>query len=230
MFQVHAAESNVSTNRKEEGHCVWYGICNNDKHGNFQYCPSNTTALPLDPAGEKLLATHCPHLLNYDGQGNRTCCNTQQLVLFDKSIEVAATILGRCPSCLHNLKRHICDFSCSPTQSTFMEVAQLKKNVTDYISAINLYVSNDYLDDTFKSCKQVSMPSTGQLALDLMCGNWAAARCSPLRWFTFMGTPDDQYVPFQRNYLNTTVSEDGFTPYNPPLIPCSKPVGVSQSF
>lgn len=35
------------------------------------------------------------------------------------------------------------------------------------------------MNGTYDSCKQVSVPSTSRLALDLMCGEWGASRCSP---------------------------------------------------
>lgn len=227
---MYSATSNESTSRPNAGHCVWHKVCNTDSKGNSQNCPYNGTALPIDTAGQELLAKHCPHLLNDTGGGVLTCCDTEQLKIFDNSIALAANFLGRCPSCMSNLKRHICDFTCSPNQSDFMQVAEVKGpnvNGTKYITAVDIYVSNNYIEDTYQSCKQVSVPSTGQLALDLMCGPWAAARCSAKRWFTFMGTFDDGYVPFQRTYVNSSEPVNGFSPYEPPLTPCNKGLDVS---
>lgn len=69
------------------------------------------------------------------------------------------------------------------------------------------------------------MPSTGTLVLDLMCGDWGAARCTAKRWFEYMGTPDGVYVPFSIRYItnpNTT-----FTLHNPKIIPCNQAIDVS---
>lgn len=166
-----------------------------------------------------------------------TCCDSEQIATFANSIKLAANFLKRCPSCMMNLVRHLCDFTCSPQQSNFMEIVATKDNGTltngTYITEVNLYVTNDYLNGTYGSCKQVSVPSTGQLALDLMCGSWGAAKCTPLRWFTFMGQfgPGNPFVPFQINYKNasvpTTHNKTTYYPMNPPITPCSQAFDVS---
>lgn len=69
---------------------------------------------------------------------------------------------------------------------------------------------------------QVQVPSTNQLALDLMCGEYGAEYCSPMRWFTFMGDSSSPYVPFQIDYTNDPDPEHGITtPYDPPTRPCN---------
>lgn len=73
---------------------------------------------------------------------------------------------------------------------------------------------------------QVIVPATGQLALDFMCGDWGASRCSPKKWFEFMGdAAGNIYVPFQITYV--TDKMDGYTPLDPLIIPCNKAVNVS---
>lgn len=73
----------------------------------------------------------------------------------------------------------------------------------------------------------MSVPSTGTLALDVMCGPWGASKCSALRWYEFMGTKST-FVPFQINYRNQTKPlVDGFTPLNPTTTSCSKSIDVS---
>lgn len=88
------------------------------------------------------------------------------------------------------------------------------------------------MNGTFDSCKNVQVPSTGQLALDLMCGSWGASKCSPTRWFGFMGDTGNPYVPFQINYLpqKSTDIVDGMQPLNPKVIPCSQSIDVSKLF
>lgn len=96
------------------------------------------------------------------------------------------------------------------------------------INGIQVFVSNEYLEGTYRSCKQVSVPSTGQLALDLMCGDWGAYRCSPIKWFTYMGSTDgNPYVPFQIDYINTSVPVEKFQPLNPKVLSCGEAPDVS---
>lgn len=100
----------------------------------------------------------------------------------------------------------------------------------EYINAIDLYITNKYLEGTFNSCNKVSVPSTGQLALDIMCGEWGASRCTPLKWFHFMGDATNPYVPFQITYVNTDEVIDVFTPLDPPITPCNKALSVRITF
>jgi len=91
-------------------------------------------------------------------------------------------------------------------------------------------MTESYANGTFDACKQVSMPSTGQRALDMMCGEWGSSMCSPVRWFRFMGdTAGNSFVPFQINYRmhNTSQEIDSMTPIDPRVIPCSEsPDGI----
>jgi hypothetical protein len=93
-----------------------------------------------------------------------------------------------------------------------------------------VHFTQDYLSGTFNSCRNVQYPSTGQLALDLMCGAWGAAACSPIRWFSYMGDINTPAVPFQINYIahNGTEPVDNIIPNNPKVIPCSESVDVSD--
>lgn len=51
-----------------------------------------------------------------------------QLNEFNANIKLASGILNRCPSCMNNLVRHICEFTCSPRQSKFIEVKKTGVN------------------------------------------------------------------------------------------------------
>jgi Niemann-Pick C1 protein len=57
-----------------------------------------------------------------------TCCDTKQLETLDNQVGLAANFLSRCPSCLQNLVAHICDMTCSPEQSRFINVTQTEKD------------------------------------------------------------------------------------------------------
>lgn len=76
----------------------------------------------------------------------------------------------------------------------------------------------------------MSVPSTGQLALDLMCGEWGASRCSPTKWFKYMGDAENNaYVPFQINYVAQNGSQpvNGYIPLDPRVTPCNESLDVN---
>lgn len=61
----------------------------------------------------------------------------------------------------------------------------------------------------------------------MMCGEWGASRCSPQKWFKYMGDANgNPYVPFQITY-NTTDPIPGYIPRNPKIVPCNRAVDVS---
>lgn len=64
----------------------------------------------------------------------------------------------------------------------------------------------------------------------MMCGDWGASRCSPQKWFEFMGDAEgNPYVPFQITYLAQPNVKpiDGYIPHNPTVTPCNKAINVS---
>ncbi|XP_049770366.1 NPC intracellular cholesterol transporter 1-like isoform X1 [Schistocerca cancellata] len=217
LFCVVVAQI-LSVALSSDHHCVWYGVCGTGEDGRFKNCPYDGAAKLLDPEGQKLLQKWCPHFKTMD-----TCCDTAQLKNMDTGITLAANFLQRCPSCMTNLIRHICEFTCSPEQSRFVEVADLGAlhNGTEYVNGINVYVTEKYLSGTYNSCRGVSVPATGQLAFDLMCGEWGSSRCSAQKWFHFMGDAEgNPFVPLQMNYISNNVPV-GYEAMDPPLIPCN---------
>ncbi|XP_015594576.1 NPC intracellular cholesterol transporter 1 isoform X2 [Cephus cinctus] len=218
-----------ATSAANDGHCIWYGQCYVDpvlQHK--KNCVYNGTAKVLDTEGQILLHKLCPHLLTDSGDGVRTCCDVEQLKTLDANIKLASNFLKRCPSCLNNLQKHFCEFTCSQSQSAFINITSIEEDAnTTYVDGIDVYITKKYLEGTYKSCSQVSVPSTGELALDLMCGEWGASRCSAFKWFRYMGdAANNIYVPFQINYIETDAPLNGFTPMDPTITPCSKPLNA----
>lgn len=63
----------------------------------------------------------------------------------------------------------------------------------------------------------------------MMCGDWGASRCSPMKWFHYMGDANNPYVPFQITYLPQPDTEpvNGLIPVDPKVVPCYEAVNVS---
>ncbi|XP_067002483.2 NPC intracellular cholesterol transporter 1 [Anabrus simplex] len=211
-------------------HCIWYGQCHNDSStGHTQNCLSHDPAKPLDQSGKKMLKKWCPHFFVNSSIDSDilTCCDTAQLITLDRNIGMAAGLMKRCPSCMKNFVEHICDYTCSPKQSSFINVTKYDGLPNhEYITAIEVYITNTYMSGTFNSCKGVSVPSTGQLAMDILCGEWGASKCTAQKWFTYLGnTTQNSFVPFEIDYVATDEPTKGFIPLNPEVTPCNKQVG-----
>ena len=71
------------------------------------------------------------------------CCDAPQLVTMQSQLNLVAAFLKRCPSCITNLLQHICQLTCSPHQSKFVNVTEIKKNSNGkymFIYIISSYV------------------------------------------------------------------------------------------
>ncbi|XP_041982247.1 NPC intracellular cholesterol transporter 1 isoform X2 [Aricia agestis] len=203
-----------------EGHCIWYGTCTPDKvkaQGKNTYCQYDGPPKPIQEASRAVIEQLCPEYAN-----GPVCCDSSQTDVLKSNIQIALNILDRCPSCSDNFKRHICAMTCAPNHSEYLKVVKTEpyNNETNRILAIDYHLSAAYMEGTFTSCANVQMPSTGQSAMDLMCGQWGSASCTPQRWFDFMGDVTVPQVPFQINYKNGT--EDGLTPADPKTRPCNE--------
>jgi Niemann-Pick C1 protein len=63
--------------------------------------------------------------------------------------------------------------TCSPNQSQFTNAAKIGTDGSkSYVKELDYAVNMDYADGMFNSCKNVSNPTTGSKALDIICGNW----------------------------------------------------------
>lgn len=122
--------------------------------------------------------------------------------------------------------QHICDMTCGSHHSEFINVVDTKVNPTTnktFITEIDFHIASTYTKGTYESCKNILVPSTGQKALDLMCGHWGSNACNDERWFSFMGDRNTPYVPFPINYIfhNSSTTND-IKPLNATVVPCNE--------
>lgn len=144
MLQALAAAENTSTSRIDpsDGHCIWYGQCSVDSNQNCNY---TGPAKPLtDTKGRDILKKWCP-----DISPDATCCNTDMLTSMDTGLALPSSMLKRCPSCLKNFVKSICQMTCSPVQSKFLKVIKTevnKKTNASYITEIDFYIMSSLLE------------------------------------------------------------------------------------
>lgn len=51
----------------------------------------------------------------------RTCCNDAQATAMSNSLRLLEDMLGRCPSCMSNIRIPFCYMTCAPYQKDFLE-------------------------------------------------------------------------------------------------------------
>lgn len=149
VFWPKISLNSQATCQNDDGHCVWYGKCATIDT-KVKNCAYSGPPKALNASGIDALKQWCSHLLpeNYrDGQEVLTCCDnvqvsfcgsgkifethkisfpSNQLNMFNDNIKMAAALLNRCPSCMHNFVQQVCDFTCSPRQSQFVEAKVTK--------------------------------------------------------------------------------------------------------
>uniref|UniRef100_UPI00358E79CF NPC intracellular cholesterol transporter 1-like isoform X2 n=1 Tax=Myxine glutinosa TaxID=7769 RepID=UPI00358E79CF len=191
--QVIEVEPNTSIH--QEGYCVWYGECGMNNETRKPYnCLYNGPARSLPVHDHELLVELCPKFV----KGNvSTCCNGDQLRTFKNSMSLPLQFLSRCPSCMFNFMTFFCELTCSPNQSTFLNVTKAeteKGNVS--ITSLDYYITPVFAQGMYKACKDVSAPSSNQKVLGLLCGR-SARDCNATNWIQYMGSTDNEQTPFQ---------------------------------
>ncbi|XP_026752519.2 NPC intracellular cholesterol transporter 1 homolog 1b-like [Galleria mellonella] len=213
--------------------CVMRGECY-EVGGLAKLCPVDEEASPLllqldEETREEILSIlrlRCPHLL-LDDEGNEkpykevlTCCDEIQLDKMANSLLLADGVLGRCPSCVRNFARQICEMNCSPEQDRFVEIVRVEygTNNTPYIEEVDFRMHTDFMLGAYTTCSGVLVPQTGLPAINMMCGN--APVCDAQAWFSFTGdTLSNPLVPMHVNFLNTTTEHNSM---NAPLLRCNE--------
>ncbi|CAD0197745.1 unnamed protein product [Chrysodeixis includens] len=216
--------------------CRMYGECYN-VDGFDKPCPVDIEPVQLiskledeDEAKEvlRLLKHRCPTIAQ-DDDGNDlpddqiyTCCAPDQIIKMTDGLSFAEGILGRCPTCLRNFARQVCEMTCAKDQARFVEVNTLTgTNGIEYVNEINYSVHSDFMLGTHASCAGVTVPQTGLPAINIMCGN--AVVCDADAWFGFVGdTSVNHMTPVQINFLRKNSTEDTM---NKRALPCNETFG-----
>ena len=123
--------------------------------------------------------------------------------------------------------------TCSPNQSLFTNAAQIgdQDSRKPYVAALDYAVSMDYAQGLYDSCKDVSNPTTGAKALDLLCGNWESG-CNATNWLRFLTDKNiNSMVPFQINVFTET-NEDLPELMSDTIVSCNEtaPGNFSKNF
>ena len=59
--------------------------------------------------------------------------------------------------------------------------------------------------------------------MDLLCGPWGGALCSPQRLLDYLGSISNGYAPFQINYfLHKSQNYQALIPHSPEVVPCNQ--------
>ncbi|KAJ0176158.1 hypothetical protein K1T71_008332 [Dendrolimus kikuchii] len=223
-----------------EARCRMRGECI-EIAGNAKPCPVDTEAIALveglstAEADEiiEIFGNRCPtFVFNDAGEVKpydeiKTCCDQEQVRKMSDSLTLADSILGRCPTCVRNFARQICEMNCSPDQSNFVDVYTETSNDIEYVNEVDYRLYETFMIDAHASCAGVLVPQTGLPAINMMCGN--AVTCDADAWFGFTGdTSINPLAPLHINFLRWPTTQDSMNVTAPPCnetaegdLPCS---------
>ncbi|KAJ3090553.1 hypothetical protein HK102_003385 [Quaeritorhiza haematococci] len=148
---------------------------------------------------QKLLSETCGE----EFTNKALCCDKDQISTLSAQIKQGYNLIASCPACWHNFKKFFCEFTCSPDQSTFMNVtatsiSTLKKEIATELS---VFVSPDLGNAFFDSCRDVKFGADNNFAMNLLGGG--AKNYSAM--LSFMGQKRKfGGSPFQINFPDMT--------------------------
>lgn len=91
---------------------------------------------------------------------------------------------------------------------------------------MSYYITEDFTDGLFDSCKNVQLTFTTDRAIGITCGGHNED-CTPHLWLEYMGTYGTSPYQIDFHFENSSfieVNDTTFYPMNETIIPCSQPV------
>ncbi|XP_054166103.1 uncharacterized protein LOC128963614 [Oppia nitens] len=157
-----------------------------------------------------------------------TCCQPSYIRYMHSIFKAMDKLgFGECPSCMHNLRQIVCQFSCSPKQNRMIRVLDTTKlDSIDVIDHLELYVDSNFAQTLYDSCKSLF---NGTL-INSVCGKWGHInKCSVRKWFDFIGLSYKKggYSPFQLDIKmtktnNIIIDNYVYQPINQTVFECNE--------
>lgn len=206
----------------KDGYCAMYGNCGKKSiFGSQLPCPNNIEAVEPDKESSDLLENICGSEFKFD----KLCCSKDQLLNLQSNLKKVDPLISSCPACKKNFYDFFCEFTCSPNQSTFVNItdtviaSDTKKAI---VSELTQYVNPSFAATFFDSCKNLKFSATNGYAMDLIGGGAKTFQ----QFLKFLG--DEKPLlggsPFQMNFqfdIEDTDVEKGITLRDGDMKDCS---------
>ncbi|KAH7523402.1 hypothetical protein FEM48_Zijuj06G0007300 [Ziziphus jujuba var. spinosa] len=155
--------NNVEGESHAEGYCAMYDICGKRADGKVLNCPHGSPSVKPDDLLSAKIQSLCPTIT-----GN-VCCTEAQFETLRTQVQQAIPFLVGCPACLRNFLNLFCELTCSPNQSLFINVTSVSKvnnNLT--VDGIDFYVTDNFGEGLYDSCKDVKFGTMNSRALEFI--------------------------------------------------------------
>ncbi|KAI9800912.1 MAG: hypothetical protein M1833_003049 [Piccolia ochrophora] len=157
------------TEKHEDGRCALRGHCGKQSFfGSELPCPDN--GLAKEPA--QAVRDEVVSLCGEKWSEGPFCCEQEQVETLSSNLNRAAGFISSCPACKVNFFNLFCTFTCSPDQSSFLNVTDIGESTSGKSVATELdyLVSDRYGSGFYDSCKDVKYSATNGYAMDLIGG------------------------------------------------------------
>ncbi|XP_011041222.1 PREDICTED: Niemann-Pick C1 protein-like [Populus euphratica] len=204
----------ASRERHSEEYCAMYDICGAREDGKVLNCPYGSPSVKPDDLLSQKIQSLCPTIT-----GN-VCCSEAQFDTLRSQVQQAIPFLVGCPACLRNFLNLFCELTCSPHQSTFINVtntAKVKGNLT--VSGIDFYVYDSFGEGLYESCKEVKFGTMNTRALNFI----GAGAQNFTEWYAFIGRRaplDVPGSPYAMTFKPTAPESSGMKPMNVSTYSC----------
>ncbi|KAK6465264.1 patched family-domain-containing protein [Scheffersomyces coipomensis] len=190
----------------QDGYCAMYSDCGKRTvFGGALPCPSYEKATKPNQNSIDLLQKLC----GAEFDTSAVCCSESQLANMENSLKRVDPIISSCPACHKNFYDFFCKFTCSPNQSTFVNITQTGKSIDtnqDIVTELTQYVDPKTAEAFFNSCKNVKFSATNGYAMDLIGGGAKDYK----QFLKFLGDekPFLGGSPFQINFSYNLTQDD----------------------
>jgi Niemann-Pick C1 protein len=137
------------------------------------------------------------------------CCTEAQVKDLADNLQVAGSIISSCPACKKNFYDFFCTFTCSPDQSTFLNVTSTAQPTgkKEMVTSVDFFVDSTFGEGFYNSCKDVKFSTTNGYVMDLIGGGAKDYQA----FFAFLGQKRFGGSPFQ---IDFPTPKTGITPLN----------------
>ncbi|KAH7105584.1 multidrug efflux transporter AcrB transmembrane domain-containing protein [Auriculariales sp. MPI-PUGE-AT-0066] len=183
-----------------EQRCAMRGLCGTDPDGGIfsPELPCPYSGPPIRPEDDKDEDNTVRHtLVQLCGQRYADiplCCSGAQVETLSANLQRASLMIASCPACIGNFKDFFCDFTCSPSQGSFVNVTSTLLSTDDkqIVASIDYFVSEEFRTGFFDSCKGVQFAATNGFVMDLLGGGAQSAN----EFLAFLGKKQNMGSPF----------------------------------
>ncbi|KAI7904640.1 patched family-domain-containing protein [Cokeromyces recurvatus] len=196
----------------KKGVCAMRGQCGYEGFSALPCVSNEPAVLPDNSEFRKLLVDTC----GTDYIAGPVCCDESQLNDLVNQVKRAETIISSCPACWSNFLQFWCSFTCSPDQSTFVNITSVKPGTeaaeTWTVTGADYWVGDHFGSQFYDSCKDIKFGSSNGFAMDFIGGgakDWHAM-------VSYMGMKRPMLgSPFQIDFPSlNTVPNNGILRYD----------------